>query len=102
MVQGTLDSWFRHFGTLTSHLQSKDIKTTAIVHVLLILHRVAQIQAGTYFFRDESAFDLYSLQFKHIVSLGRAATEVDRIRASSMEASPCLIFDIGMVQHYFS
>ena len=101
MVQGALDWWFRHFSNLTSHLRIKDVKTTAIVQVLLIHHRVAQIQASTYFFRDQSVFDLYFSEFEHIVSLGRAAAEADRILASSMKAGPCFIFDIGMVQPIF-
>jgi hypothetical protein len=101
MIQDALDTWFRHFSSLTSNIQTNDIHTAAIIKVLLIYHGVANIQALTHFFRDELTFDLYTYQFEQIMSLARAAREADKVRALAVEASPCFIFDIGMVQPMF-
>lgn len=104
MVKSALDTWYSRFRSLCSHLQVTDLKTTANTQVLLIHHCVAQIQASTHFFRDELVFDSYFAQFAHIVTLAKALTEADQRLATlptSMDAGPCFIFDIGLVQPLF-
>jgi hypothetical protein len=101
MIHSVLGSCLRRFCDFTWHYPATDVKTTASIQILLIQHLVAQIQASTHFYRDESAFDSYFSQFAQIVPLARAVMEADQAEVSSMKLAPCFILDIGMVQPLF-